>query len=76
MNCNKIREWSRAATLSSSPGDLDTAKEQLSAKIWLPGDYRHRDHKMQTVKLEATESLREALYQESNVMSTKLTIPS
>ena len=48
----------------------------LSTKIWLLGDYRRRDFKMQTVKLEAPETLREALYQETDVVSTKLTIPS
>jgi hypothetical protein len=51
-------------------------QQPLSTKIWLLGDYRRRDHQMQTVKLEASESLREALYQESNVMSTQLKIPS
>jgi hypothetical protein len=84
--CNKINQWSRATPLPSasassceshtgSQGD-DHPQEPLSTKIWVLGDYRRRDHKMQTVKLEASESLREALYQESNVVSTKLKIPS
>ena len=56
--------------------EMTTKKEKkLSAKIWLLGDYRRRDHRLQTVHLEATESLREALYQETDVMSTKLQIP-
>jgi len=90
-NCNKIHQWSRVAPSSSSSSSAPTdeshtgsqsgdyhcqhQQQSLSAKIWLLGDYRRRDHKMQTVKLEATESLREALYQESSVMSTKLGIP-
>ena len=81
--CNDIDEWSRATPLPSAsaaqqddPHCQDPQQQPLSTKIWILGDYRRREHKMQTVKLEASESLREALYQESDVMSTKLKIPS
>ena len=81
--CNQIDEWSRATPLPSvsAPQEdgydyQDSQQQPLSTKIWILGDYRRREHNMQTVKLEASESLREALYQESDVMSTKLKIPS
>jgi len=85
--CNKIHQWSRE-TPSTSSAPLDVSQtgsegrdhcergdDVQSTKIWLLGDYRRRDYKMQTVKLESNDSLREALYQESTVMSTKLRIP-
>eukprot|EP00536_Pseudo-nitzschia_multiseries_P000476 jgi/Psemu1/178886/e_gw1.6.49.1 len=86
--CHKQEEWEREAPSLLPAGssnnndhnadDDDDANDapRLSAKVWLLGDYRRRDFRMQTVKLEATESLREALYQETSVVSTKLTIPS
>jgi len=87
LNCKRRHEWARAYPLSPSPPTERPPQEEqntnyqlqqllLSTKIWLLGDYRRRDFKMQTVKLEAPENLREALYQETDVVSTKLTIPS
>ena len=82
LDCNKRHEWSQVNLVASSPSSQEdnrqcqNQEEILSTKIWILGDYRRRDHRMQTVKLEASESLREALYQESDVMSTMLKIPS
>ncbi len=70
--CNKKEEWSPA---SSQEGQCHNEEHELSAKIWLLGDYRRRDYQMQTVKVGASESLREALYQKSDVTSTMLKIP-
>ena len=79
--CNQKEKWSRVESVPSSPeqvGDQEcqNPESSVSAKIWLLGDYRRRDYQMQTVKLEASESLRDALKQESSVMSTVLQIPS
>lgn len=72
--CNKHSKWSQAFT--SQDNQCQSPEEHpLSAKIWLLGDYRRRDYQMQTVKVGASESLREALYQESDVTSTMLKIP-
>jgi hypothetical protein len=54
----------------------DNDNEHVSAKIWLLGDYRRRDHQMQTVKFEADENiLRQALYEESTVSCVKMFQP-
>ena len=78
-DCNKRGQWSSVTThdlnTESREDDCQQQQQPLSTKIWLLGDYRRRDHTMQTVKLEGSESLREALFQESKVMSTKLKIP-
>lgn len=86
--CNKIHQWSPATPLSSSSPSLvscvgseeggnqcEHEYDTIPAKIWLLGDNRRRDYERQTVNLEAGDSLCEALYQESTVMSTKLRIP-
>eukprot|EP00537_Pseudo-nitzschia_pungens_P019470 CAMPEP_0172409764 /NCGR_PEP_ID=MMETSP1061-20121228/76536_1 /TAXON_ID=37318 /ORGANISM="Pseudo-nitzschia pungens, Strain cf. pungens" /LENGTH=423 /DNA_ID=CAMNT_0013145929 /DNA_START=73 /DNA_END=1344 /DNA_ORIENTATION=- len=81
--CQDRSEWERvsptrlqsplSSSSSSSPSD-PSEEPSLSAKVWLLGDYRRRDFRMQTVKLGATEALREALYQETDVVSSELTI--
>ena len=77
--CNKINEWSRAGPSSLLPAEgHDEIQQQArsqAAKIWILGDHRRRDHRMQTVKLEASEELRDALYQKTDVVSMKLRIP-
>ena len=73
--CNQKSKWSRVFT-SQEDNQEQCEEHPLSAKIWLLGDYRRRDYQMQTVKVAASESLREALHQESDVTSTVLKIPS
>jgi len=73
-NCNKMHEWIPAPVELHSTS-LEEQQQRVSTKVWLLGDYRRRDYKMQTVKLEAEEGLRKALYQGKDVMYTKLTIP-
>jgi len=73
-NCNKMHEWFPVQVALHSES-LEEQQQRVSTKVWLLGDYRRRDYKMQTVKLEATEGLRKALYEGKDVMYTKLTIP-
>jgi hypothetical protein len=72
MSCRDRNDWvqgfQRSSTSVFAGDDIDLSdEERLSAKIWLLGDYKRRDHRMQTLKLEAPESLREALNRTSAV---------
>jgi hypothetical protein len=81
---NPFKTWNEVYKSSSAipqedkndDGCDDNYNEHVSAKIWLLGDYRRRDHQMQTVKLEADENiLRQALYEEITVSCIKMFQP-
>lgn len=78
--CAKRSEWSNVFSLSSAqnegicPTNKDSA-EGLSAKIWLLGNQRRRDHLMRTLKLAAPEHLRAALYEAATVSHVLLEQP-
>jgi hypothetical protein len=54
-------------TCSSTESESSTEERPLSAKVWLLGNERRRDHPMRTLKLAAPERLREALNEETKV---------
>lgn len=79
--CNQALRWnlvypsnsrSSDGTYGVVPEEDDNHGNHVTAKIWLLGDYRRRGHQMQTVKLKATESLRQALFQEEDVRTVFL----
>jgi hypothetical protein len=71
---NPIKSWNEVRVYSDQSNDDDW--KRVPAKVWLLGDYRRRDHQLQTVKLEADERiLRQALHEETTVRSVKLFQP-
>lgn len=55
--------------------DGDDEEEGISAKIWLLGDLKRRDHAMKTLKLEAPQRLVQALHQPTTVSRILLQRP-
>jgi hypothetical protein len=71
-SCNKVEDWKLVYPLDNHDHDLSIVSDadkgkRTNAKIWLLGDFRRRDHQMQTVKLSAPNTIRAALEEKSKV---------
>mmetsp|Transcript_41841 Transcript_41841/g.100430 ORF Transcript_41841/g.100430 Transcript_41841/m.100430 type:complete len:363 (+) Transcript_41841:2-1090(+) len=65
--CTDRVNWNQESFVDD-PGNHVTGKEDpIAAKIWLLGDYKRRDHALQTLKLTAPQSLRPALNETTEV---------
>jgi hypothetical protein len=76
--CAEREKWNEFFSLNASDAEQTCTQEEekpLSAKVWLLGNERRRDHAMRTLKLAAPESLRTLLTEESRVGLTILERP-